>query len=317
MTEWYVKDLSKLTGVSVQTLHHYDRIDLLHPSVRLANGYRLYSETDLLKLQQIIALKYFGFGLAQIKVLLAGNVDMTDHFAAQAQFLQEKANTMLKASQTLQSIISECGDKESIPWETIINLIEVYRMTQQLEHSWVKNVLNPAELQQFAHFEAGLRNRFSAAEELAFEKAWKELVAEIKTKLNQDPKSAASIKIGQRGMDLVNSLYGKEHANLRTSIWEKGFQQGIMDENHFIEPEVIAWLDQAMCAYYGNRINNILNQVEANASAEHVLQWHDLMEEMYGFGDAEGNKQAAIQTALEDDSVGPVARNWLQKLSKS
>ena len=32
MTKWYVKDLSKLTDVSVQTLHHYDRIDLLKPS---------------------------------------------------------------------------------------------------------------------------------------------------------------------------------------------------------------------------------------------------------------------------------------------
>ena len=47
MTQWYVKDLSKLTDVSVQTLHHYDRIDLLKPSVRLSNGYRVYSEKDL------------------------------------------------------------------------------------------------------------------------------------------------------------------------------------------------------------------------------------------------------------------------------
>ncbi len=48
MTQWYVKDLSKLTNVSVQTLHHYDRIDLLKPSVRLANGYRVYSENEVL-----------------------------------------------------------------------------------------------------------------------------------------------------------------------------------------------------------------------------------------------------------------------------
>jgi DNA-binding transcriptional MerR regulator len=48
MAKWYVKDLSKLTGLSVQTLHHYDRIGLLKPSVRLSNSYRLYSEADLL-----------------------------------------------------------------------------------------------------------------------------------------------------------------------------------------------------------------------------------------------------------------------------
>ena len=57
MTQWYVKDLSHITGVSVQTLHHYDRIGLLKPSLRHTNGYRVYSEKDLLTLQQIIALK--------------------------------------------------------------------------------------------------------------------------------------------------------------------------------------------------------------------------------------------------------------------
>ena len=67
MTHWYVKTLSKLTGVSVQTLHHYDRIDLLKPSLRLSNGYRVYSEKDLLQLQQIIALKFFGFELLKIR----------------------------------------------------------------------------------------------------------------------------------------------------------------------------------------------------------------------------------------------------------
>ncbi len=70
MAEWYVKDLSKLTGISVQTLHQYDRIHLLKPSIRLPNGYRIYSEKDLLRLQQIIALKFFGFELSQIKKLL-------------------------------------------------------------------------------------------------------------------------------------------------------------------------------------------------------------------------------------------------------
>ena len=49
MTQWYVKELSKLTKVSVRTLHHYDKIGLLTPSIRLENNYRVYSETDLLK----------------------------------------------------------------------------------------------------------------------------------------------------------------------------------------------------------------------------------------------------------------------------
>ncbi len=90
MTHWYVKDLSKLTKVSVQTLHYYDKLNLLKPSLRLDNGYRLYSEADLLKLQQILALKFFGFELSQIKALLASSVDVIEHFIVQSQFLQKK-----------------------------------------------------------------------------------------------------------------------------------------------------------------------------------------------------------------------------------
>lgn len=82
MAQWYVKELSKLTDVSVQTLHHYDHIGLLKPSLRLTNGYRVYSEKDLLKLQQIIALKFFGFKLTHIKSLLTDEVNMLDHFTA-------------------------------------------------------------------------------------------------------------------------------------------------------------------------------------------------------------------------------------------
>ena len=49
MKQWYAKELSQLTQVSVRALHHYDKIGLLKPSMRLPNGYRLYSEKDLLK----------------------------------------------------------------------------------------------------------------------------------------------------------------------------------------------------------------------------------------------------------------------------
>ena len=91
MIQWYVKDMSKLTDVSVQTLHHYDRIGLLQPSIRLPNGYRVYSEKDLLKLQQIIALKFFGFELSQIKTLLSEERHALNHFEAQAQVLEQKA----------------------------------------------------------------------------------------------------------------------------------------------------------------------------------------------------------------------------------
>ncbi len=129
MKKWYAKELSQLTQVSVRTLHYYDKIGLLKPSMRLSNGYRLYSEKDLLTLQQIIALKFFGFELAQIKLLLVKQEDAVEHFAMQSKFLQEKADALQEASMILKRVTESCGHHRSIPWENVIQLIEVYQIS--------------------------------------------------------------------------------------------------------------------------------------------------------------------------------------------
>jgi DNA-binding transcriptional MerR regulator len=311
MTQWYVKELSKLTQVSVQTLHHYDRIGLLEPSVRLANGYRLYSEKDLLKLQQIIALKFFGFELSQIKTLLSTDVDMIDHFSVQSQFLEEKAKTLFEASQALKNIISECSRDKSIPWETIIKLIEVYRMTQQLEKTWAGKVLSQEELKQYASFEQDLKTKFTAHEQKMFEQSWDDLVNEVNANLKKDPTSELGITLGKRCMDWVNSLYGIEYAALRTAIWEKGFQGGHIGAEHNLSPESIIWLDKAMDAYYRNRIYNVLNQVETHPHEIVLKQWEELLTDMYGENQTPMN--ALFNEAMNDDKISQAAKNWLKK----
>jgi DNA-binding transcriptional MerR regulator len=58
-----VGELAALAGVTVRTLHHYDRIGLLPASERTPAGYRSYTEADLLRLQRILAYRELGFGL--------------------------------------------------------------------------------------------------------------------------------------------------------------------------------------------------------------------------------------------------------------
>ena len=94
MAHWYIKELSELTHVSVQTLHYYDKINLLKPSLRHTNGYRIYSEADLLKLQKIIALKFFLFELAEIKKILSLNVGALDYLKEQSQLLKKKTKSL-------------------------------------------------------------------------------------------------------------------------------------------------------------------------------------------------------------------------------
>ena len=64
---YQVRDVSRLTGVSIRTLHHYDAIGLLVPSGRTGAGYRLYTDADLLRLQQILIGRELGLPLEEIR----------------------------------------------------------------------------------------------------------------------------------------------------------------------------------------------------------------------------------------------------------
>lgn len=65
-----VNEVSKLTGVSVRTLHHYDAIGLLKPTTVTEAGYRLYDDTALERLQQILLFRELEFPLKEIKTIL-------------------------------------------------------------------------------------------------------------------------------------------------------------------------------------------------------------------------------------------------------
>jgi DNA-binding transcriptional MerR regulator len=310
MNQWYIKELSKLASVSVRTLHHYDSIDLLKPSLRMPNGFRLYSEKDLLQLQQILALKFLGFSLQQIKLLLQNKIDLIDQFSLQANLLQQKATALVKASDTLLNIVSECKENKVIPWETVIKSIEVYNMTQQIENKWVAEILDDDELKQYAKFEADL-NKHAPDEKVAFQNAWFALTEEIEENLHKNPTSEFGIEIGKRCMDMVNKLYGKENLNLRTKIWEKGFKENSMGNEHGLSPERLAWLEKATDTYWKQRIYSLLNAADSVPNAETLQAWNQVADEMYG--NEQDRKDQLVDAALTNENVNTVGKNWLKK----
>jgi DNA-binding transcriptional MerR regulator len=65
-----VGEVAALAGVTVRTLHHYDRIGLLSPSGRTGAGYRQYSPADLDRLHQVLLYRELGFPLEEVATLL-------------------------------------------------------------------------------------------------------------------------------------------------------------------------------------------------------------------------------------------------------
>ncbi len=84
-----VKDVSKITGVSVRTLHHYDAIGLLKPTKVTEAGYRMYDDTALSRLQNILLFRELQFPLKEIKVILdSPDFDPSEVIAQQIGLLE-------------------------------------------------------------------------------------------------------------------------------------------------------------------------------------------------------------------------------------
>ncbi|KAB7837996.1 MerR family transcriptional regulator [Streptomyces mobaraensis] len=84
-TTWRVGPLAEASGLTVRTLHHWDGIGLLRPSRRTAGGHREYTEADVVRLYQVLALRGLGLSLETIGLCLDSGVDparvVRDHLA--------------------------------------------------------------------------------------------------------------------------------------------------------------------------------------------------------------------------------------------
>src|SRR6266545_8235456 len=62
-----VGELARRTGLTIRTLHHYDELGLLKPSLHTEAGHRLYTADDVTRLQQVISLRQVGFSLEEVR----------------------------------------------------------------------------------------------------------------------------------------------------------------------------------------------------------------------------------------------------------
>src|SRR5215210_5139542 len=100
-----VGQVAELAGVTVRTLHHYDRIGLLSPSGRTQAGYRQYSPADLDRLHQVLLYRELGFSLEEVATLLDDpSADPEAHLRRQNRLLRDR---MARTSEMLAAVEKE------------------------------------------------------------------------------------------------------------------------------------------------------------------------------------------------------------------
>jgi DNA-binding transcriptional MerR regulator len=166
--------------------------------LRSSSGYRLYSEDDLLKLQQIISLKSLGFELSKIKKLFSkeNGKDVRERFRMQHQLIQEKLVHLQQAHKALVEIMRVCDSKELVDLKTILKLMEVYRITQKFKKSWVGEIFTNEQLKKFADMDPDNIPREVMEQ---YGKDYKPLLKAVKRHLAEGPSAVKSFKGNGKG----------------------------------------------------------------------------------------------------------------------
>ena len=195
-------EFAKRAAVTIRALHHYDRMALLKPSGRTAAGYRLYTDRDLVRLEQIVALKFIGFPLSQIReVLNRTDVDVTAMLHQQRRIIAEKRDHLDRAIRAIERAEQALASGEQTDWEPFRKIIEVIQM--QTRKDWMKKYYTEEQLND-------LRERWSPEVQAKAERGWNELARDVEAAIarGETPESEIGRKLGERRQKLLAMFTG-------------------------------------------------------------------------------------------------------------
>lgn len=121
MNYYKTGQFAKLANVSERTIRYYDKIGLLKPSFVMENGYRQYSDLDLLKLQKILSLKHLGFSIEEIFPMVMDNTNLKESFELQIDLIEDKISHL----QSLKDALKKASQTPDLSWNMILSLVQL------------------------------------------------------------------------------------------------------------------------------------------------------------------------------------------------
>jgi DNA-binding transcriptional MerR regulator len=187
-----VHEFAALTGVTVRALHYYDRLGLLRTR-RTGSGYRLYGRQELERLEQIVALKFIGIPLRQIKAILDRNPSgLRDALRVQRTVLEEKRDLLDRAIQALheaeQSFVGG-GQPDAAILKKIIEVIEM-----QTSNEWIEKYYSPEAWTRIKDVHPGWSPELHGKPY----QDWLDLFRDVEAALGEDPSGEKAQALGER-----------------------------------------------------------------------------------------------------------------------
>lgn len=244
-------DFASLAGVTVRTLHHYDRLGLLKPR-RSRSGYRVYTDGDLHRLEQIVALKFIGIPLKDIARLLErDSPDFLSTLRTQRKALEEKKRLLESAIAAIQEAESVIAAHNSASAPVLQKIIEVIEM--QNKSDWALQYYTEAAREKL---EAN-RARWTPELQVQAEKDWSDLLRDARLAADQDPAGPVVQALLDRRNALIQQFTagdpevtaGLNRFYADSANWPAEFQQQMQP---FSDPVARSVFERAEAARRGN-----------------------------------------------------------------
>lgn len=198
-----VGELARRTGLTIRTLHHYDEIGLLKPSLHSDAGYRLYTAADVARLQQVLSLRQLGFSLSEVHDCL----DRPDfvplaiirlHLAR----LREQLDLQRRLCERLEAVAGQFSSAKDVSADDFLQIIEAITMTEKY--------FTPQQLQSIT------ASREEVGEQVLQQKQeeWAQLIADVRAAMEAgvDPTEASVQPLARRWTDMVRWTTGGDPA---------------------------------------------------------------------------------------------------------
>ncbi|HET8522116.1 MAG TPA: MerR family transcriptional regulator [Thermomicrobiales bacterium] len=238
-----VGEFASLTGVSVRTLHHYDRIGLLRPEGYSEGGHRLYGASALLRLQQILTLRYLGFGLKQIANLLERpDFNLVASMRIQQRELRNRISELERIEETLKTMLDHHRTTGNWSWEMMVNASAALGESLATKGDNMSERFSPELMKQFD--ELGQQLGQEAIKEI--EDEWTALIADVRANRGLDPASAEARALADRWNTLNDRLADayKDYPELWQAIGDNYQENAYADVPEAPQPEDFAFIQR-------------------------------------------------------------------------
>jgi len=196
-----IQEFAKRGGVSIRALRHYDSLGLLKPSARSRSGYRLYEESDLQRLHQIVALKSFGLSLTDIRRALRNEASLPAALARQMQSLLEQRRLIADAIDAVDCAQRTLGNGDAPDWRQLATRVKDGGEASRLDQARRRVTERRREWTPTAEDVAIMRDIKDAIErnETPESPTWKMLVDRLKNAIDRftggDPELRVAVEI--------------------------------------------------------------------------------------------------------------------------